>query len=229
MSLPPPVPPRPADLRHDSGDSHYDPNIVSPRPHRTDNPAAKLDDLAPPPTFSFPAPFQGEERPGVSPRRRPRNGLVALELQRRAPIALPQPAASTPHPPMPASRPSPAPSSPHRPPPLPSLPTLLEALPSITAPLDPALKITWARDVFFLADRAHHLHIALTTPVGQAVPSVSDPIVGPMPLSALEPEIVQLITAAVPLVLLIAAPFPPGQPYQQNTSTWRRARRRRCT
>ncbi|RXW14000.1 hypothetical protein EST38_g11849, partial [Candolleomyces aberdarensis] len=103
---------------------------------------------------------------------------------------------------------------------LPSIPTLLQALPSITSPShDPNLKIAWARDVFFLADRAHHLHLQLTTPVGQAVPSVSDPIIGPMPLSALDASIVQLATAAVPLVLSLGAAFPAGQPYQQTLGT----------
>ncbi|KAG2008057.1 enzyme activator [Coprinopsis cinerea AmutBmut pab1-1] len=102
---------------------------------------------------------------------------------------------------------------------LPSIKTLLEALPAIQQPqFDPSLKITWARDVLFLADRAHHLHLTLTTQ-GGTVPSLTDPIIGPMPFSALDPDLAQMLNAAVPMVLSIASPFPPGQPHSSSTSS----------
>ncbi|KAJ2913003.1 hypothetical protein MD484_g7427, partial [Candolleomyces efflorescens] len=224
MSSAPPVPPRPAewgppppDYREDS---YYEPDIVSPRPHRTDNPAADLNELMPATpsvSVSMPAPFSG---PISAPAYGPGAGWSPWAIGGNS-SPYPQPPPAPPTPAMPPSRPTPSPSpSNSLTAALPSIPTLLQALPSITSPgHDPSLKIAWARDVCFLADRAHHLHLQLTTPVGQPVPSVSDPIIGPMPLSALDASIGQLATAAVPLVLSLSAAFPAGQPYQQTLRT----------
>ncbi|TEB18322.1 HCP-like protein [Coprinellus micaceus] len=216
---------------------HYDPGIVSPRPHRTDNPAADLDSMGEqqhqqhkqePPTYSsyaMPAPSFGPSVhvPMSAPAAGPASDWSpwAFTAAPRSPFPHPPPA-----PPTPAMAPA---ASTHRPSSttnttsltatLPSVPTLLEAMPSITSPsLDANLKVTWARDVFFLVDRAHHLHLAVTTPVGQPVPSVSDPITGPLPASALDPDIVRLAGTAVPLVLDIAAAYPHGLPYNQGAS-----------
>jgi len=106
---------------------------------------------------------------------------------------------------------------------LPKISVLREAMPSIQQPqFDPQLKITWARDVLFLADRAHHLHVTLNS--SGAAPSLTDPIIGPMPLASLDADLAQMVDAAVPMVLAIAAPFPPGQAHSSaanaNMEAW---------
>jgi TPR repeat protein len=100
------------------------------------------------------------------------------------------------------------------PPPL-SQPTLA-ALPSLTASLpvlaqlqsaasavqlpthDPALKVDWCRDVFFLVDRAHR----------QSAPG-TDPPVGPVTIT--DPTLLRLAQIAVPLVLQLSQSYNPSQ------------------
>jgi TPR repeat protein len=104
-------------------------------------------------------------------------------------------------------QPSPPPSFPQPPPP---------AIPSLTAPLpilsqlqsaanaiqspshDPALKVAWCRDVFFLIDRANQ----------EFIPG-ADPPVGP--LSITDPTLSRLAQIAVPLILQLSQTYNPSQ------------------
>ncbi|PPQ70590.1 hypothetical protein CVT25_012012, partial [Psilocybe cyanescens] len=80
--------------------------------------------------------------------------------------------------------------------PLPQLAQLQQAAAQIQSPThDPALKIAWCRDVFFLLDRA------------QGCPT--DPIVGPLNTAGVDPALVRLAEAAAPMVLQLATSWSP--------------------
>ncbi|KAF8155421.1 hypothetical protein B0H34DRAFT_798611 [Crassisporium funariophilum] len=82
--------------------------------------------------------------------------------------------------------------------PLPILEQLVTAANAIQSPThDPALKIAWCRDVFFLIERGQH------TPAG------TDPPIGPLTIP--DPALARLAHIAVPLVLQLANSFNPGQ------------------
>ena len=121
----------------------------------------------------------------------------------------------SPPPPPPLPPPIQAPSFPEAPP-FPQAPQApLAALPSLTAPLpvlsqlqsaasaiqspahDPALKVAWCRDVFFLIDRANR----------ESVPG-ADPPVGPVTIT--DPTLLRLAQIAVPLVLQLSQ-YSPSQ------------------
>lgn len=81
--------------------------------------------------------------------------------------------------------------------PLPTIQTLLGALPSMQDPsFDPAKKVVWCRDIFFLVDRLH-----------QATPETP---VGPVHIE--DPQLLRLSQIAVPTILAIASPQPPPNP-----------------
>jgi hypothetical protein len=199
----PPVPPLPGDLRQEMSRERYAAAtpLPAPRPHRVDPNIGQS--LMPAPAFniqSAPTHDDGAWSPWNFPRQTPMPPTPAPMAISAAP-PLPPPSSSTNA--LTAE--------------LPSIKTLLEAMPAIQQPhFDPSLKITWARDVLFLADRAHHLHVTLTT---QGVaPSLTDPIVAPLPFAALDPDLAQMVTAAVPMVLGICAPFPAGQPHSSSSA-----------
>ncbi|EAU89084.2 hypothetical protein CC1G_13357 [Coprinopsis cinerea okayama7 len=220
----PPRPPVPPDLRHELAQDRYAASspLAAPRPQRIDPSIGhSLDSQAAPATsgFTMPTPsFGGPAGPISAPATtHDDSGWTPWNIARQTPLPpTPAPMTIAAHPPPPLPPPS---SSNALTAELPSIKTLLEALPAIQQPqFDPSLKITWARDVLFLADRAHHLHLTLTTQ-GGTVPSLTDPIIGPMPFSALDPDLAQMLNAAVPMVLSIASPFPPGQPHSSSTSS----------
>jgi TPR repeat protein len=98
------------------------------------------------------------------------------------------------------------PSSPPQPPALPSLTAPLPVLAQlqsaatvIQSPVhDPALKVAWCRDVFFLVDRAQQ----------DSVPG-ADPPVGPVTIT--DPILLRLAQIAVPLVLQLSQSHNPSQ------------------
>ncbi|KAJ8496917.1 hypothetical protein ONZ45_g12256 [Pleurotus djamor] len=81
--------------------------------------------------------------------------------------------------------------------PLPSIPTLLQALPTVQQPThDPALRLSWAKDVIFLINRDQHVQS-------------NDIPVGPVTLN--DPQLNQLARAAIPVILELAnIPKPPA-------------------
>ncbi|KAF8137269.1 HCP-like protein [Boletus edulis] len=82
--------------------------------------------------------------------------------------------------------------------PLPTIQSLATALPTIQqSSHDPALKITWARDVLMLVDRAQQNASDDTPPVG--------------PVTIQDPQLLRLVQIAVPLVLQIASAQYPNQ------------------
>jgi hypothetical protein len=88
--------------------------------------------------------------------------------------------------------------------PLPSIPNLAAALPTIQkSSHDPALKVTWARDVFFLVDRLQQ-NPGPDGPVGPAY--IPDEILA------------RLVQTAVPLVLQIANPQPMPNPIPRHVA-----------
>ncbi|TFK19909.1 HCP-like protein [Coprinopsis marcescibilis] len=218
MSGRPPVPPIPSDLRQELARDRYAAAtpLAAPRPQRVDPTIGDslVQQITPASNPGMPLPVFGVTGPIAT--NVGDNGWTPWSVARGTPLPpTPAPMTIAAHVPPPLPPPS---STNELTAELPNIKTLLEALPSIQQPhFDPSLKITWARDVLFLADRAHHLHLTLNTPVGQTIPSLTDPIVGPMPMSAIEPELAQMVNAAVPMVLAIASPFQPGQPHTANS------------
>ena len=82
--------------------------------------------------------------------------------------------------------------------PLPSIPTLIAALPITQQPShDPALKITWCRDVIFLVDRLQQ-NTSPDNPIG--------------PAQIPDPQLARLVQVAVPMILQIAGTQPVPNP-----------------
>lgn len=80
---------------------------------------------------------------------------------------------------------------------LPTIQTLTGALPSMQDPsFDPARKVVWCRDIFFLVDRLNSS--ASETPIG--------------PVHIEDPQLLRLTQIAVPTILAIASPQPPPNP-----------------
>ncbi|KIK60278.1 hypothetical protein GYMLUDRAFT_43568 [Collybiopsis luxurians FD-317 M1] len=78
--------------------------------------------------------------------------------------------------------------------PLPTIPALTQAMPTIQNPQhDPALRVAWVRDVFFLVEKAHAL--ASGTPFGE-------PPNGPVVI--MDEGLLKLTQVAVPIILSIA-------------------------
>ncbi|THU83516.1 hypothetical protein K435DRAFT_689452 [Dendrothele bispora CBS 962.96] len=78
---------------------------------------------------------------------------------------------------------------------IPTIPALSQAMPIIQNPThDPALKVTWCRDVLFLVERAHAT--ATGTSPG------SEPPAGPVMLE--DPQLAKLAQIAVPIILQVA-------------------------
>lgn len=109
---------------------------------------------------------------------------------------LPYPSAHSPYqPPQNIHIPSPANSSLTAP--LPAIQTLADALPSIQDPsFDPARKVVWCRDIFFLVDRLNQ--------------SSSEPSTGPVHIE--DPQLLRLTQIAVPTILAVASPQPLPNP-----------------
>jgi len=81
--------------------------------------------------------------------------------------------------------------------PLPTIQTLTDAISSIQDPsLDPARKVVWCRDIFFLVDRLNQ--------------SASEAPIGPVHIE--DPQLLRLTQIAVPTILAIASPQPPPNP-----------------
>ena len=81
--------------------------------------------------------------------------------------------------------------------PLPTIQTLTAATPSVQDPtFDPAGKVAWCRDIFYLVDRLNHS--AIETPIG--------------PARIEDPQLLRLTQIAVPILLAIASPQPPPNP-----------------
>lgn len=104
---------------------------------------------------------------------------------------LPYPSPHTPQPPQITRSPSPTNASLTAP--LPTIATLTGAIPSMQDPtFDPAIKVVWCRDVFFLVDRLNQ--------------SASDGATGPVHIE--DPQLLRLTQIAVPTILAIASPQP---------------------
>ena len=81
--------------------------------------------------------------------------------------------------------------------PLPTIQTLTGAIPSIQDPsFDPARKVVWCRDIFFLVDRLNQ--------------STPESPIGPVHIE--DPQLLRLTQIAVPTILAIASPQPPLNP-----------------
>ena len=81
--------------------------------------------------------------------------------------------------------------------PLPAIQTLTDAIPSMQDPsFDPARKVLWCRDIFFLVDRLNQT--TAESPTG--------------PVHIEDPQLLRLTQIAVPTILAIASPQPPPNP-----------------
>jgi len=222
---PPPIPPLPPDLRQQTeryntpsryeleSPPHFENPLIAPRPHRLDHSipanvcpfssfverscllvqmARTLDDqvhqqqqINYTPGFAIPNAYPSQpytQQPVVN---------ITQSIANLSMVPIPQP----PPPPKPAS---PPPALPSLTAPLPILSQLQAAANQIQAPThDPALKIAWCRDVFFLVDRSQ----------GNAV--ATDPPVGPVTISDL--ALSHLAHIAVQIVLQLASSWSPGE------------------
>ncbi|KAL4245194.1 Chitin Synthase Regulator [Abortiporus biennis] len=85
--------------------------------------------------------------------------------------------------------------------PLPTIPALTAALPTVQQPdSDPARKITWAKDVLSLVNRANHFQS--TSSVNAPNVNSTDIPVGPVQIS--DPQLQRLVDVALPLIQQIA-------------------------
>ena len=125
-----------------------------------------------------------------SPHIPPMRSMANLTFQPSPPPLFPQPPPPPPQPP--AALPSLST-------PLPVLAQLQSAAGPIQSPAhDPALKVAWCRDVFFLIDRANP----------ESIPG-ADPPVGPVTIT--DPALLRLAQIAVPLILQLSQSHNPSQ------------------
>ena len=108
----------------------------------------------------------------------------------------PFPSANSPYQPPQSTRPA-SPTNASLTAPLPTIQTLAAATPSMQDPsFDPARKVVWCRDIFFLVDRLNH--------------SATEAPTGPVHIE--DPQLLRLTQIAVPILLAIASPQPPPNP-----------------
>lgn len=93
--------------------------------------------------------------------------------------------------------------------PLPTINSLTQALSSVQQPnADPARKLTWARDVLSVVDRAHHQPSAAAANAPN-VDSTNIPV-GPVRIG--DQQLQRLVDVAVPIIMQLANPQPPPNP-----------------
>ena len=178
FETPPPPPPLPAELR-------------APRPHHP----AQIDQLNWSPWGAQVGSYNAASVQDVS------QSIANLSLVSPPPAL---PSAQNPPPQMASPQPISSISAP-----LPQLAQLESATPVVTSPNhDPALKIAWCRDIFFLVERQRH----------EVVTPSTDPIVGPVNIN--DPALARLAPLAVQMVLQLSSQQP-MVPYVAEAIYWR--------
>ncbi|KAF9652429.1 hypothetical protein BDM02DRAFT_2974566 [Thelephora ganbajun] len=201
---------------HYNSPPHFEDPLIAPRPHKViqdlpANMAQNLDDYA--------------TRRGSPQQYQPvEPGFIVPGTVNRSGSSLPPPTGSDWSPWSPASQPAhgfnssypplshPPANSPYQPPqsiraqsptnasltaPLPTIHTLTGAIPSMQDPsFDPARKVVWCRDIFFLVDRLNQ--------------AATDGPTGPVRIE--DPQLLRLTQIAVPTILAIASPQPMPNP-----------------
>ncbi|KAF9788613.1 hypothetical protein BJ322DRAFT_1050061 [Thelephora terrestris] len=197
---------------HYNSPPHFEDPLIAPRPHKVipdlpANMAQNLDDYtnryAPPQQHQL-AVQPGFVMPGTI--NRPQSTLPPPAGSDWSPWSpVPQPAHGTPPHPYPSSYSplppqntrSPSPTNPALTAPLPTVQVLTGAIPSMQNPsFDPARKVVWCRDIFFLVD-----HLNQSAPDGST---------GPVHIE--DPQLLRLTQIAVPILLAVASPQPMPNP-----------------